>query len=113
VDQEVSLGDFVLSGGELPALALIDGIMRLLPGALGNQQSLETESFGGDGQDGLEYVHYTRPPVFGDKAVPEILLSGDHAKIAAWRRNNALERTRQRRPDLLLPNRKNPLNKAP
>lgn len=103
VDQELSLGDFVLSGGELPALALVDGIMRLLPGALGNQGSLANESFNGaEGAQLLECAHYTRPPEFKGRRVPEVLLSGDHAKIAAWRRQNALERTQQKRPDLLL-----------
>jgi tRNA (guanine37-N1)-methyltransferase len=94
---EVSLGDFVLSGGEVAAMALIDGVVRLLPGALGKDESTQEESF----SDGLlEYPHYTRPRMFRGMAVPEILLSGDHAKIAAWRREQAEMRTMQRRPDL-------------
>lgn len=101
VDEEVSLGDFVLTGGEIPALALIDGLMRLLPGALGNQESAAGESFSGATEGMLEYPQYTRPPEFMGRKVPEILLSGDHAKIAKWRRGMSLERTRQRRPDLL------------
>lgn len=101
VDQEVSLGDFVLSGGEIGAMALIDGLMRLLPGALGNSESATGESFS-SGNDGLlEFPQYTRPAEINGKKVPEILLSGDHAKIAKWRRQQSLERTRLKRPDLL------------
>lgn len=99
VDEEVSLGDFVLSGGEIPALALIDGLMRLLPGALGNAQSAAGESFSGEGL--LEFPQYTRPPEFMGRKVPEVLLSGDHAKIARWRRDESIQRTGRRRPDLL------------
>jgi len=99
VDEEVSLGDFVLSGGEIPALALIDGLMRLLPGALGNAQSAAVESFSGEGL--LEFPQYTRPPEFMGRKVPEVLLSGDHAKIARWRRDESVQRTGRRRPDLL------------
>jgi tRNA (guanine37-N1)-methyltransferase len=101
VDEEISLGDFVLSGGEIPALALIDGLMRLLPGALGNQESAAGESFSSATEGLLEYPQYTRPPEFRGRKVPEILLSGDHAKIARWRRALSLERTQARRPDLL------------
>jgi tRNA (guanine37-N1)-methyltransferase len=101
VDEEVSLGDFVLTGGEIPALALIDGLMRLIPGALGNEESASGESFSGATDGLLEFPQYTRPPVFMGRKVPEILLSGDHAKIAKWRRNMSLERTQERRPDLL------------
>jgi tRNA (guanine37-N1)-methyltransferase len=98
VDEEVSLGDFVLSGGEIPALALVDGLMRLLPGGLGNEASAAGESF----SDGLlEYPQFTRPPEFRGLKVPEVLLSGDHGKIARWRREQSLRRTRERRPDLL------------
>ncbi|WP_017660087.1 tRNA (guanosine(37)-N1)-methyltransferase TrmD [Baaleninema simplex] len=98
VTREVSLGDFVLTGGEIPALALIDGVVRLLPGTVGKTASLEADSFEGGL---LDYPHYTRPPVFRDYAVPEVLLSGNHAKIAQWRREQQLRRTRERRPDLL------------
>jgi len=98
VDDEVSIGDFVLSGGEVPAMVLIEGILRLLPGVLGNPASTENESFGGDL---LEGPHYTRPPLYRGTPVPEILRSGDHAAIAKWRRERALERTKKRRPDLL------------
>ena len=96
VDVELSIGDFVLSGGELPALVVLDAVMRLLPGALGNADSTKNESF----MDGrLDYPHYTRPS--GD-GVPAPLLSGNHASIDAWRHRKALERTFQKRPDLLL-----------
>jgi tRNA (guanine37-N1)-methyltransferase len=101
VDEEVSLGDFVLSGGEIPALAVIDGLMRLLPGALGNEESMAGESFSQKSEGLLEYPQYTRPPEFHGRSVPEVLLSGDHGKIARWRREQSLARTRERRPDLL------------
>ncbi len=98
VDEEISIGDYVLSGGEVPAMAVIEAVSRLLPGVLGNPDSTVTESF----QDGLlEGPQYTRPPVFRGQEVPEILRSGDHAKIEGFRKERALERTRQRRPDLL------------
>lgn len=98
IDEETSLGDFVLAGGEVAAAAAIEGIARLLPGVLGNPQSVQTESF----RHGLlEEPHYTRPAVFGEWAVPEILLSGDHGRIEAWRDEQRHERTRARRPDLL------------
>jgi tRNA (guanine37-N1)-methyltransferase len=97
VDREVSLGDFVLSGGEIAAMALVDGITRLLPGALGKDESTHEESH----QAGLlEYPHYTRPRVFEGLEVPEVLLNGHHAKIEAWRQEQSIERTKQRRPDL-------------
>jgi tRNA (guanine37-N1)-methyltransferase len=99
VDLEISLGDFVLSGGELAALALIDGIARLLPGVLGDALSTEDESFV-DGR--LEYPQYTRPESIEGVRVPEVLLSGDHQLIDAWRRTEALAKTEQRRPDLLV-----------
>ena len=96
-DDEISLGDFVLSGGEIPALAVVDAVVRLLPGALGSAESLDEESF----SDGLlEYPQYTRPREFRGMGVPEVLLGGDHAKIAAWRDEQARLRTRSRRPDL-------------
>ncbi len=98
VDAEYSLGDFVLTGGELPAMVMIDAISRYLPGVLGCSGSAETDSF----SDGLlEYPQYTRPAVFNGMAVPEVLLSGDHGKIARWRREQQLLRTWQRRPELL------------
>ncbi len=98
VDREVSIGDFVVSGGELPALLLIDAVSRQVPGVLGSDASLEEESFGGGL---LEYPQYTRPAEFEGRAVPEVLLSGHHAEIAKWRRRQRLLRTRDRRPDLL------------
>ena len=96
-DMEVSLGDFVLSGGEVAAMALIDAVVRLLPGALGKDESTREESFSAGL---LEYPQYTRPREFRGMAVPEVLLSGDHAKIARWRDEQAELRTMQRRPDL-------------
>ncbi|RJX35219.1 MAG: tRNA (guanosine(37)-N1)-methyltransferase TrmD [Desulfarculus sp.] len=98
VDQEISLGDFVLSGGELPALALVEAVSRLVPGVLGGEGSAAADSF----SDGLlEHPHYTRPPEFRGLAVPEVLLSGNHAAIARWRRKESLRRTWRRRPELL------------
>ncbi len=95
--EEVSLGDFVLSGGEPAALALLDACVRLLPGVMGKEASAAEESFA----DGLlEYPQYTRPPVFEGETIPEVLTSGDHAKVAAWRRAEAERLTRERRPDL-------------
>lgn len=97
-DDEISIGDFVIAGGEAAALVVIEGVSRLLPGAVGNPSSTESESF----RHGLlEEPHYTRPATFMGVQVPEILLSGDHASISAWRSQQRLERTRQRRPDLL------------
>jgi tRNA (guanine37-N1)-methyltransferase len=97
VDGMVSLGDFVLTGGELVALAVVDAVARLLPGVLGNAGSTASESF----EDGLlEYPHYTRPPVFRGVAVPVVLQGGDHARVARWRRWHALHWTRNHRPDL-------------
>lgn len=98
VTDEVSLGDFVLSGGELPALVLIDAVIRLLPGALGNEMSAVTESFSAPL---LEHPHYTRPAVFRNMPVPAALSEGDHAQVDAWRKRESLRRTLQRRPDLL------------
>ena len=97
VDQEISIGDFVLSGGEIPAMVILDSVVRLLPGALGNKDSAVNESFS---SGLLDYPHYTRPAVFRGMAVPEVLLSGDHARIAKWRRERALEKTMQKRPEL-------------
>lgn len=98
VDAEFSIGDFVLTGGELPAMVMIDAISRNLPGVLGSSGSAETDSF----VDGLlEYPQYTRPAVFDGMSVPDVLLSGNHGKIACWRREQQLLRTLQRRPELL------------
>ena len=99
IDEEVSLGDFVLAGGEVAALAIVEGVIRLLPGVVNNPVSTESESFRGDGL--LEEPQYTRPAEFRGWAVPDVLLSGDHARIAAWRQEQRLRRTRERRPDLL------------
>ena len=101
VDQEISLGDFVLTGGEVAAMALIEASVRLMPGVLGNQASAHQESFGPACEGMLEYSQYTRPPSFRGLAVPEVLLSGDHARVASWRREQAVLRTRRRRPELL------------
>jgi tRNA (guanine37-N1)-methyltransferase len=96
--EEISLGDFILTGGEVAALAVIDSVVRLLPGALGNEDATGSESFQ---NERLEYPQYTRPRVFRGLAVPDVLLSGNHADIEAWRRSQSEARTRQRRPDLL------------
>ena len=97
VDEEISIGDFVVSGGELPAMLLVDALFRALPGVI-DEGSLTQDSF----YHGLlDHAHYTRPPVFEGMEVPEVLLSGDHQKIEQWRRATALQRTRDRRPDLL------------
>lgn len=101
VDEEISLGDFVLTGGEIPAMAIIEAVVRLLPGVLGNEDSPREESFSPEYGGLLEYPHYTRPLSFRELAVPEILRSGDHAKIAEWRREQSIARTRARRPELL------------
>jgi tRNA (guanine37-N1)-methyltransferase len=98
VTGEVSIGDYVLSGGELPALVLIDALTRLIPGALGDPSGAQDDSYA---SGLLEYPHYTRPPEFRGLQVPDILLSGDHARIELWRRQQALRLTWQRRPDLL------------
>jgi len=98
VDKEISLGDFVLTGGELAAMAVVDAVARFVPGVLGSSASAETDSFA----DGLlEYPHYTRPPEFRGVKVPDQLLSGDHQAIARWRRQESLARTLRKRPDLL------------
>lgn len=98
LSDEISLGDFVLTGGELPALVLIDAVARLIPGVLGDPEAAQNDSHA---SGLLEHPHYTRPQVFRDWEVPEILRSGDHGKIAKWRRMQALKRTAERRPDLL------------
>jgi tRNA (guanine37-N1)-methyltransferase len=98
VDEEVCIGDYVLTGGELPAMVVVDSVVRLLPGVVGNPDSIQHESF----WDGiLDYPHYTRPEEYRGLRVPEVLLSGHHAQIERWRRRKALERTLRRRPDLL------------
>ncbi len=99
IDEELSLGDFVLNGGEIAALAVIEAAARLVPGVLGNELSTHAESFSGEGL--LEGPQYTRPPEFRGMRVPEVLLSGDHERIAQWRKEQAVARTRERRPDLL------------
>jgi tRNA (guanine37-N1)-methyltransferase len=99
VDEELSIGDFVLSGGEVAALVVVDAVSRLVPGVLGNDCSAAVESFSGAL---LEYPQYTRPPEFRGRRVPAVLLSGDHQAIARWRRQEALRRTHERRPDLLV-----------
>ncbi len=96
--EQISIGDYVLSGGEIPAMVIIDAVVRLLPDVLGDEDSSKDDSFSAGL---LEYPQYTRPEVFRDMKVPDILLSGDHAKIAEWRRQQAIERTKKWRPDLL------------
>ena len=97
VDFEISIGDYVLSGGEIPAMVIIDGVIRLLPGVVGKEESLKTESFE---KNLLDYPQYTKPPVFKGMAVPEILLSGNHKNILKWRKEKSIEITRIKRPDL-------------
>jgi tRNA (guanine37-N1)-methyltransferase len=97
--EEISVGDYVLSGGEVPALVVLEAVSRLVPGVIGRDESHERDSFGHDGL--LDHPHYTRPPEFRGMAVPEVLLSGDHAAIERWRREAAREKTRRNRPDLL------------
>lgn len=98
VSDEISVGDYVLTGGELPALIVIDAVSRLVPGVLGDPTGAEDDSHS---MGLLEYPHYTRPPEFRGWKVPEVLLSGDHAKIEAWRREQALQRTFHKRPDMI------------
>ncbi len=97
--EEISIGDYVLSGGEVPALVVLEAVTRLVAGVIGREESHERDSFGHDGL--LDHPHYTRPPEFRGMAVPEVLLSGDHAAIERWRREAAREKTRRNRPDLL------------
>ena len=99
VDEELSIGDYVLTNGAIPAVVMIDAIVRLLPGVLGDAGSAVAESFGESGL--LDFPQYTRPPEWNGRKVPDILLSGDHGKIAAWRARQARERTQKNRPDLL------------
>ena len=101
IDREVSIGDYVLSGGEFAALVVIDAVVRLLPNVLGNARSAQQESFAGGL---LDWPHYTRPPVWEGREVPPVLQSGDHAAIERWRLREAVRRTRERRPDLIEPN---------
>ena len=98
VDDEVSIGDFILSGGEIAALVVIDAVSRLVPGVVGDEASVREDTFS---SGLLKYPQYTRPPSFRDLGVPEVLMSGDHEKIRRWRRQEALKKTLQRRPDLL------------
>ncbi|HEU4528472.1 MAG TPA: tRNA (guanosine(37)-N1)-methyltransferase TrmD [Actinomycetota bacterium] len=97
--EEVSIGDYVLSGGEVPALVVLEAVTRLVPGVIGREESHERDSFGSEGL--LDHPHYTRPPEFRGMRVPEVLLSGHHAEIERWRREAALEKTRRNRPDLV------------
>ena len=98
IDEEISLGDFVLTGGEIPAMALVDAVSRFIPGVLGNDESTQDESFS---DNLLEYPHYTRPQEFKGLKVPEVLVSGNHQEIAKWRKEQALNLTKQKRPDLI------------
>jgi tRNA (guanine37-N1)-methyltransferase len=99
--QQISIGDYVLSGGELPAMVVIDAVVRLIPGVLGDDQSAHHDSFSAGNDRLLDYPHYTRPPQWQGRKVPDILLNGNHAAIEAWRRQQARQRTAERRPDLL------------
>ncbi|HZK43806.1 MAG TPA: tRNA (guanosine(37)-N1)-methyltransferase TrmD [Syntrophomonadaceae bacterium] len=99
IDEEVSIGDYILTGGEIPALVLVDALVRLIPGVLGDDRSVEEESFD---SSLLEYPHYTRPQTYEDKSVPEILLSGHHENIRLWRKKQSLLNTFLKRPDLLI-----------
>ncbi|HOA26503.1 MAG TPA: tRNA (guanosine(37)-N1)-methyltransferase TrmD [Arachnia sp.] len=100
---EVSLGDYVLNGGEVAALAIVEAVVRLLPGVLGNPESLLEESHSAGNAQLLEYPNYTKPPVWRGREVPDVLLSGNHGLVATWRREQAEARTRERRPDLATP----------
>ncbi len=97
VDEEISIGDYILTGGEIPAMVVVDSVVRLLPGVVGNQKSVKDESFSGSG---LEYPQYTKPREHKGEAVPEVLLSGNHAEIDKWRKKEAINKTRKIRPDL-------------
>jgi tRNA (guanine37-N1)-methyltransferase len=99
-DEEISIGDFILTGGELPAMVVADAVARLVPGVL-SDEATANESFAAASGRGLDYPQYTRPAVWRGKKVPDVLLSGDHARIAAWRRAESLRRTKERRPDLV------------
>jgi len=98
VDEEISIGDYVLTGGELPAMVVVDAVARLVPGVVGKEQSIKDESFS---EGLLEYPHYTRPAEFNGKKAPKVLLSGNHAEIKKWRSEQALKKTKKNRPDLL------------
>ncbi len=98
IDEEISIGNYVLTNGCIAAIVLVDAVMRFVPGVLGHEKAADEDSFE---QGALDCPHYTRPPVFENKAVPEILLSGNHEKIALWRKQKAMEKTRRSRPDLL------------
>ena len=100
VDEEISMGDFILTGGEIPASAIVDSVVRLIPGVLKKEQATISESFNINGKKILEYPQYTRPEEFMGKKVPEVLLNGDHKKIEEWRTEKALEETEEKRPDL-------------
>lgn len=108
VDEEISIGDYVMTGGELAAMVIIDAVARLVPGVLGCSQSSQADSFT---DDRLEYAQFTRPEVFGDLRVPDTLLSGNHEKIRQWRKLSSLQRTFLKRPDLFMKNRLNPEEK--
>ena len=97
VDEELSIGDYVLTGGEIPAMVIIDGILRLLPGVVGKSESLECESFE---NNLLDHPQYTRPPIFKGLKVPDVLLSGNHVNIEKWRKKKSLDLTKERKPDL-------------
>ena len=99
VDEEISIGDFVVTGGELPTLLVIDAVVRMVPGVVGNVGSLEQESFA---TGLLDYPQYTRPVIYRNRSVPQVLLSGNHREIRSWREEQALKQTRERRPDLLV-----------
>jgi tRNA (guanine37-N1)-methyltransferase len=99
--EEISIGDFVVTGGEIAAMVVLDAVIRLLPGVLSSSDAWRNESHSSEGL--LEYPQYTRPPEFRGLRVPDVLLSGNHAQVAAWRRRQALDRTRERRPELLTP----------
>jgi tRNA (guanine37-N1)-methyltransferase len=98
VDREISIGDFILSGGEIPAMVVLDSVVRLMPGALGCSDSAVNESFS---TGLLDFPQYTRPAEYRGQAVPDVLLSGDHAKIEKWRKEQALEKTKRARPELI------------
>ena len=102
VDEEISMGDFILTGGEIPASAIVDSVVRLIPGVLKKDQATKNESFNINDKKILEYPQYTRPEEFMGKKVPEILLKGDHKKIEKWQMEKALKETRKKRPDLLM-----------
>jgi tRNA (guanine37-N1)-methyltransferase len=108
--EELSIGDFVLSGGELAAMVVLDAVIRLIPGVLSSTEAWRDESHSSEGL--LEYPQYTRPVEFRGLRVPDVLLSGHHAQVAAWRRRQALLRTRERRPDLLTPEHQRELDRS-